>query len=144
MQHWAISKKFSALMIVFGVCSLAVALYMGSQINQVSRNYQELLQEDSRAAVSMARSNRFAQTIRASVADVVLAGNNAARDAAVEEYIKAIEKFTSFVEAASAAVPEKTEIGPVKADFLSDLKTFCEPLITSAKSSAAGSILPIS
>ncbi|WP_377403255.1 methyl-accepting chemotaxis protein [Rhizobium helianthi] len=111
---------------------------MGSQIDRISNDYQGLLTQESRSAVAIARANRFGQTVRATVAEVVLSPTNAARDAAIEEYGKAIEKLASYLQSASDALPERPEIQQLKADVLSDIKTFCDPVIQAARTTDAG------
>ncbi|KPF41115.1 methyl-accepting chemotaxis protein [Rhizobium sp. AAP43] len=133
MKNIPIVGKFIAIMAVFGVFALGVAFYAGSRIQSVDRAYSGLLTQESRAAFSLARSNRAMQSMRAALGDILMSSEQAQIDAANKEFVTAKESFIKFIDTAAEAMPSETEIPALKTSVLQVADVACANTVAAAR-----------
>ncbi|KQS59335.1 chemotaxis protein [Rhizobium sp. Leaf371] len=137
MKHISIIGKFLLIMAGFGLFSLATTLYSARQISAINTDYSGLISGEQSAALSIARSNRSLQAIRASIGDLLIARTRQANDAAAKELETNKAAFVTFIDAAATALPEKTEIATLKAASVAVIETTCAPAIAAARAATS-------
>ena len=72
MKNIPIIGKFIAIMAIFGIFALAVALYGSMQVKSIDAANTALLKNESRASLMMARANRALQATRGAIGDLLI------------------------------------------------------------------------
>ncbi|PYB76880.1 methyl-accepting chemotaxis protein [Rhizobium wuzhouense] len=125
MKNIPIVGKFIAIMAVFGIFSIGVAFYTGSQLKSIDTSYSNLLEGETKAALYLARSNRSMQNMRAAIGDVVLSRTAELADKADKEFQSARESFAKFIDSAAMAAPSNADIPALKAAVLKVVDEAC-------------------
>jgi methyl-accepting chemotaxis protein len=116
MKNITIIGKFLIIMGVFGVFTLAVAAYVGSQMWKIDSSYSALGAGPTHAAFAMQRANRAFTLVRSAVADQMMASTEEENRAAVSGLEKARKTFTDELDAAAKDAPAiATDIEALKA-----------------------------
>lgn len=129
MKNIPIIGKFIAIMAIFGIFALAVALYGSMQVKSIDAANTALLKNELRASLMMARANRALQATRGAIGDLLIqstAEGNAASKAEIE---KSAARFAEFMDAAAAAIPANPVPAGLKADGLRLINETCGPAI---------------
>ncbi|MBB4952863.1 methyl-accepting chemotaxis protein [Agrobacterium vitis] len=129
MKHISIIGKFLIIMACFGVFSLGMALYSGQQMTSIDDSYSGLLNEESTAALYLARSNRSLQAARASIGDLMMSRSDETNQKALAELKAATQSFSTFMDRAIAAMPLRSEISQIKAEGLKIISETCGPAV---------------
>lgn len=136
MKNIPIVGKFIAIMAVFGIFSIGVAFYTGSQLKSIDTSYSNLLEGESSAALYLARSNRSMQNMRGAIADMVLLRSPELSAAADKELQTAKESFGKFIDSAAKAVPSNTDIPALKAAVLKVIDEACGNAIAAGRAAS--------
>ncbi|MDO1581783.1 methyl-accepting chemotaxis protein [Rhizobium oryzicola] len=129
MRHIHIAGKVVCIMAMFGLFSLCVAIYSGYQIKSIDGGYRGLLAREADAAIFLSRSTRFIQGARAAIGDLLMAVDPQVNDAAKRELDDARKQFSSYMDLAIAALPERSDVPQLKATALQSIDTTCRPSI---------------
>jgi methyl-accepting chemotaxis protein len=105
MKNIPVISKFLIIMGVFGVFTLAVAAYVGSQMWKIDSSYSALGAGATHAAFDMARANRALATTHGAVADLMIASTDEENRAAESVLEKARKAFGDELEQAAKDEP---------------------------------------
>jgi methyl-accepting chemotaxis protein len=133
MKNIPIVGKFIAIMAMFGVFALGVAFYATGQIRFIDEEYSGLVNEESAAALYLARSNRSMQAMRAAMGDIMMASTPELMADADAELVKARESFVEFIGRAIAAMPGNADIPPLKTAVLEIVDKTCVPSLDAGR-----------
>ncbi|SIR40430.1 methyl-accepting chemotaxis protein [Rhizobium sp. RU35A] len=125
MKHISIVGKFLAVIAVFGLFALGVAIFASGRILSVDTAYNGLLDNEGKAALSLARANRAMQTIRASIGDILMARTAESIDAANRALVSSSQDFVDFIDSAAKALPASHDIPALKAEVLQVMDGAC-------------------
>jgi methyl-accepting chemotaxis protein len=106
MKNLPIILKFFAVMGLFGMFAVGVAIYATSQMHAISASYSHLITGDDAAALWTARANRNLQATQTAIADLEISGTDTQNTAAMNMLTRAESKFTKYLQTAAAAAPE--------------------------------------
>ncbi|HVE20892.1 MAG TPA: methyl-accepting chemotaxis protein, partial [Acidocella sp.] len=109
MKNIPIAGKFAAILVVFGVFSLAAVIYATQGMRAVGSAYSQVMNGPAGAAYNITRANRALEDARASMAELLLGPNSSARaglqaDIAYDEPMYAKKMEAAMAEAPAAAV----------------------------------------
>ena len=133
MKNIPIIGKFIVIMAIFGLFSLAVAIYGSVQVKHIDRENTALLDNEAKASLMMARSNRALQAARGAIGDLMIARTAENNAAAIAELDGNRTKFEEFMGQAMAAMPANPALAGLKADGLKLLNDICGPAIRLAQ-----------
>jgi len=133
MQNIPIVGKFIAIMAVFGVFSIGVALFSGSKLDATNETYTGLLQNEAVGALNIARAGRTIQQMRASIGDILMASDPKAIAAAEKELADTKASFLQFTDAALKALPRETEISGLRDQVIQIVEKTCGNTISLGK-----------
>ncbi|UDF32073.1 UNVERIFIED_ORG: methyl-accepting chemotaxis protein (plasmid) [Roseateles sp. XES5] len=137
MRNIPIISKFLVILLAFGLFVAGVIAYSSSRLSFVNTNYMALLEQESTATLTLARTSRSLVSARAGIADLLLARTPEAKKVALAD----IEMSKGFVvqqlDLSMAALPEHAAFAGLKADSLNSLDTVCGPLIAAATAAAS-------
>lgn len=133
MKNASIISKVLFVTAFFGLFGLGMAAYSGIEIIALSDKYDALFAHQGTAAVSMARSNRFVQSIRAATADLVLADTAERRQSAEQDLQNAKDSFNAMIDAAIKAAPTIAELPGLKTDVIQNIQAACGATVVQAK-----------
>ncbi|MDO1584645.1 methyl-accepting chemotaxis protein [Rhizobium oryzicola] len=125
MKNIPIIGKFLSIMALFGVFALGVTGYTALQISKIDTSYSQLLTREAAAMTAISRASRSMQNARAAISDILMARTDALNASAQSEFETAVKTFTDFMTTAMTALPERTDLGPLKQDGLRILNTTC-------------------
>ncbi|MFY8098863.1 MAG: methyl-accepting chemotaxis protein, partial [Allorhizobium sp.] len=125
--------KFIAIMAVFGVFSIGVALFSGSKLDATNETYTGLLQNEAVGALNIARAGRTIQQMRASIGDILMASDPKAIAAAEKELADTKASFLQFTDAALKALPRETEISGLRDQVIQIVEKTCGNTISLGK-----------
>ncbi|MGD9481601.1 HAMP domain-containing protein, partial [Shinella sp. G-2] len=132
MRNIPIISKFLVILLAFGLFVAGVIAYSSSRLSFVNTNYMAMLQQESTATLTLARTSRSLVSARAGIADLLLARTPEAKKVALAD----IEMSKGFViqqlDLSMAALPGHAAFAGLKADSLNSLDTVCGPLIAAA------------
>ena len=137
MKNIPIIGKFIAIMAIFGLFSLAVAIYGSTQIQHINNENNALLHNESKAALMMARGNRALQAARGAIGDLMIARTMERNEAAIDDLQTSKGKFENFLSLAMAALPANQALADLKTEGLKLLDETCGPSIAMAKSAVS-------
>jgi methyl-accepting chemotaxis protein len=137
VKNVSIVGKFLIIMACFGLFSLGTAFYSGQQISSVDQQYSELLEGESTAALYLARANRSLQSARAAIGDLLMSRSAELKARAESEVDESRDNFVKSMDAAIAAMPQRTDLAQFKTDGLQVITGTCGPAIAAAKSASA-------
>jgi methyl-accepting chemotaxis protein len=130
MKNISITGKFFVLLASFGLFTLALAYYAGSQILRVDAHYYHLVTAEGEASTSLSRASQTFQTIRGAVGDILLTSNKEQEKKALEELATARESFIGYVDRAAAALPGDGAMAELKAQAVNVLDQSCGGAVT--------------
>ena len=133
MQHVSIIGKFLIIMAGFGLFTLGMAIYSGQQMSNIDREYGSLLEQESQAALYLARSNRSLQVMRASIGDLMMSRTAEQEASATKELQDARANFSTFMDRVAKSVPGNPAIAPLRAEVLTLVDQICAPVIAAAR-----------
>ncbi|MDQ0457645.1 methyl-accepting chemotaxis protein [Rhizobium paknamense] len=125
MKHIPIVGKFLVVIVLFCLFAFGVAIFASSRILSVDTAYNGLLDNEGKAALSLARANRAMQTIRASIGDILMARTAESIDAANRGLESSIRDFVDFIDSAAKALPASHDIPALKAEVLKVVDGAC-------------------
>ena len=85
MKNIPIIGKFIVIMAIFGVFSLAVAIYGSMQAKHIDNENSALLDVEAKASLMMARANHALQASRGAIGDLLIARSAENNASAVAE-----------------------------------------------------------
>jgi methyl-accepting chemotaxis protein len=116
MKNIPVISKFLVIMGAFGVFTLAVAAYVGSQMWKIDSSYSALGAGPTHAAFSMARANRSLSGLHGAIADLMIASTDEENRAATAEIAKDRKVFIDDLDASVKDDPAlATDIEAIKA-----------------------------
>jgi methyl-accepting chemotaxis protein len=130
MKNISITGKFFVLLASFGLFTLALAYYAGSQILRVDAHYYHLVTAEGEASTSLSRASQTFQTIRGAVGDILLTSNKEQEKKALEELASARQSFIGYVDRAAAALPGDGAMAELKAKAVTVLDQSCGNAVT--------------
>ena len=136
MKHVPIAGKFLVIVAGFGLFSLGTSLYSALETSKIDTSYSKLLAGDQTAAVYLARSNRSLQATRASIGDLLMARTAEMDEAVAKEFESNKAGFISYMDKATAALPEMEDIAKLKADGVAVIEKACGGSTAAARASA--------
>jgi signal transduction histidine kinase/CheY-like chemotaxis protein len=130
MQNVSIVGKFLAVIAVFGVFALGVAVYSSYQLKLIDHRYHDLIVHEERAASFISRGSRNLQSARAAVGELLITTSPRGDQQALAELAASTESFTRFMDAASIALPaQAADIEALKQSGLFIIHGPCERVI---------------
>jgi methyl-accepting chemotaxis protein len=143
MRNISIIGKFLLILSGFGVFTLAVAVYVGSQMWKLDSGYSALGVGQQAAAVDIALANHGQATMRRSVAELLLATTDEGNRAATAELQRGLKAFSENLDAAAKADPaHASDYDALKARGLEIINQTCAPAIKAgADATAAAAVL---
>ncbi|MCQ4628751.1 HAMP domain-containing methyl-accepting chemotaxis protein [Shinella sp. CPCC 100929] len=136
MRNIPIISKFLVILCAFGLFVAGVIAYSSSRLSLINTSYTALLEQESTAALTLARTSRSLVSIRSGIADLLLAHTEEARKAALADIELSKGFFVQQIDLASAAMPSRTSFKVLKDEGLNALNTICAPLIAAATGDA--------
>lgn len=133
MKHISIIGKFLIIMACFGIFSLGMSLYSARQIANIDKSYSALLDEESTAALYLARANRSLQGARASIGDLLMSRSEDLNARAEKELKTSTENFSQYMDNVVAALPAQRELADIKAEGLKILSDACGPAVLAGR-----------
>ncbi len=133
MHNIPIVGKFIAIMAVFGVFSMGVALFMSSKLTGTNETYTGLLENEAVGALNIARAGRTIQQMRASIGDMLMASDPKAIAAAEKELADTKASFLQFTDTALKALPRETEISGLRDQVIQIVEKTCGNAISLGK-----------
>ncbi|MCI3132217.1 methyl-accepting chemotaxis protein, partial [Phenylobacterium aquaticum] len=133
MNNIPIVGKFLAIIAVFGVFALGIAVFTGAQMKSIDDKYSALNDHENTAAVELARANRASQTARAAIGDLIVAKTDAQNAVANAGIQAAHGDFIKAIDAAVAALPSDPDIPVLKTDMLSALDDQCGKVVAAGR-----------
>jgi methyl-accepting chemotaxis protein len=137
VKHISIVGKFLIIMAGFGLFTLGIALYSTQQISHIDDEYSGLLEHEEEASLYLARANRSAQTMRASIGDLLMSRTQEQNGKAEKDLLEAQATFIKYMDKVIAAVPANAAIGPLKSEMLAVVQQTCAPTIAAGKAATA-------
>ncbi|WP_304190010.1 methyl-accepting chemotaxis protein [Phenylobacterium aquaticum] len=133
MKNIPIFGKFLAIIAVFAVFAIGVAVFTGMQMREIDQSYSDLTDHETTAAIEIARANRASQTARASIGDLIVATTQAQNDVATAGISAAHGDLVKSMDTAAAALPADTEIPALKAEMLQALDGACGKVVDAGR-----------
>jgi methyl-accepting chemotaxis protein len=140
MKNIPIIGKFLVILSVFGIFTLAVAVYVGSQMWKIDSGYTALGAGPEAAAVDVAMAYREISAVRRSVADLVISSTDAQDQAAEKDLRTAQKTFSDYMDAAVRVQPSNAvDYQALKARGLEIIEQTCAPTIKAGMASITSS-----
>lgn len=134
-NHIPMLGKIMLLMAALGLVSVGAAVYATSRMQVIAGTYADIVAGPEEAALNLARANRYAMTIRASIYRKTTAPTPGEIASAQGELDEASAKFEGFIVAAEKALPEKAaEIGDLRQAMQSAISQPCAETLKAANS----------
>ena len=133
MNNIPIVGKFLAIIAVFGVFAIGVAVFTGAQMQSIDDKYSALNDHESVAAIEVARANRASQTARAAIGDLIVSKTDAQNATSNAGIAAAHGDFIKAIDAAVAALPADRDLPVLKTDMLSVLDDQCGKVIAAGR-----------
>jgi methyl-accepting chemotaxis protein len=130
MKNISITGKFFVLLASFGLFTLVLAYYAGSQILRVDADYSHLVNTEGDASTSLSRASQTFQTIRGAIGDILLTSNKEQEKKAIEELAGSRQLFVSYIDRVASALPRDTAIADLKAKAINVLDQSCANSVT--------------
>ncbi len=137
MKHVPIVGKFLIIMITFGLMTLALSMYESRQLYTVDEAYSGLLDEESTAALYLARSNRSLQAVRASIAELMMADTQDLKARAEEGLKDAQTSFAKFMDQVIKAMNNRADLVQLKTDGLKIFTDTCGAALAAGRSATS-------
>jgi len=135
MKNIPIIGKFLLILSAFGVFTLIVAIYVGSQMWKIDSGYTALGAGPETAALDVAQANRELSAMRRSIADMVIATSNAQNQVANADLQAARKTFADNLDAAARIAPnDAVDVQALKARGLEIVDSTCAPTIKAGMS----------
>ncbi|AYD02237.1 HAMP domain-containing methyl-accepting chemotaxis protein [Neorhizobium sp. NCHU2750] len=125
MKNISITGKFFVLLASFGLVTLVLAYYAGSQILRVDGDYSRLVTTEGDAATSLSRASQTFQTIRGAIGDVLLTTAKEQDKKAMDELAASRQQFLTYIDRVSAAMPGDPAIADLKTKAMTVLDQSC-------------------
>ncbi|TNM62605.1 methyl-accepting chemotaxis protein [Aliirhizobium smilacinae] len=125
MKHISITGKFFVLLASFGLFTLALAYYAGSQILRVDADYSRLVTTEGDASTSLSRASQTFQTIRGAIGDSLLTTAKEQERKAQEELTASRTLFIAQIDHAASSLPKDGSIAELKAKAMAVLDQSC-------------------
>ena len=125
MKNISITGKFFVLLASFGLFTLALAYYAGSQILRVDADYSRLVNTEGDASTSLSRASQTFQTIRGAIGDSLLTTAKEQEKKAQEELAASRALFIEQIDHAAASLPQDGSIAELKAQAMGVLDQSC-------------------
>ncbi len=130
MKNISIIGKFLLILSAFGVFTLAVAVYVGSQMAKIDSGYTALGAGPEAVAVHLAQGNRELTAMRRSIADLLIATSDTQNKIAADDLKNARKAFADDLDAAASAEPANaSDYQALKARGFEVLDQTCAPTI---------------
>ena len=130
MKNISITGKFFVLLASFGLFTLALAYYAGSQILRVDADYSRLVTTEGDASTSLSRASQTFQTIRGAIGDSLLTTAKEQERKAQEELATSRTLFIAQIDHAALSLPKDGSIAELKAKAIAVLAQSCATPIT--------------
>jgi methyl-accepting chemotaxis protein len=131
VKNISIIGKFLLILSGFGCFTLAIAVYVGSQMWKIDSAYTALGAGPEAAAIDVALANRELSAMRRSIADMVISTTDADNKAAYADFEAARKTFTEDLDTAAKVEPmEAADFQALKARGLENVDRTCAPTIT--------------
>jgi methyl-accepting chemotaxis protein len=125
MKNVSITGKFFVLLAAFGLFTLALAYYAGSQILRVDGSYSHLVTTKGGASTALSRASQTFQTIRGTIGDIILTSEKQQEKAALDELAGARQAFLGYIDQAMAALPGDASLAELKGQAIAVLDQSC-------------------
>jgi methyl-accepting chemotaxis protein len=109
MRNISIIGKFLLILSGFGLFTLIVAVYVGSQMWKIDSGYTALGAGPETASVKTAQANRYLTAIHRSIADLMISRTDAQNQAAKAEIQADRQGFADSLDAAAKAAPSEAD-----------------------------------
>ncbi len=137
MKHISIIGKFLMIMALFGLFSVCMTLYAGQKMSGIDTNYSALIDQESKAGLYLARSNRSLQGARAAIGDLLMSNSPDTDERADKELKAGIDNFIKYMDIAIAAMPARPDITQLKAEGLKIFNETCAAAIKAGRANDA-------
>ncbi|KQV35177.1 chemotaxis protein [Rhizobium sp. Root268] len=132
MRNIPVIGKFLIILCAFGLFVAGVTAFSTSRTSFIDASYTTLVDQDSQAALMLARASRSLVSVRSAIADLLLSRDDAAKKAAIDDMHLSEGFFTKQMDAAIAAAPGNDRMTIIKTQGLEALNGQCGPLIAAA------------
>jgi methyl-accepting chemotaxis protein len=130
VKNISIIGKFLLILSAFGVFTLTVAVYVGSQMAKIDSGYTALGAGPEAAAVHLAQGNRELTAMRRSIADLLIATADTQNKLAADDLKTARKAFADDMDGAANAEPTNAaDYQALKARGLEIIDQTCAPTI---------------
>jgi methyl-accepting chemotaxis protein len=125
MKHLPIVTKILVILLVFGVFSIAAAIYSGSKMQSIDTAYSDLLTGQTRAGQYLAKTNRAFQNARAAIGDIIMVSDEKSTEKADAELAQSRKKFEEFINVVMVAMPGDQQFDEFKRQGIKILDDAC-------------------
>jgi methyl-accepting chemotaxis protein len=125
MQHIKIAWKILSILGVFGLFSIAAALYSGKSILDIDHEIAGLTQGEIKVSVTLLKANLALQNARADISDLVMVSEPEAVGRAFKDYNATRKEFEALMDEVIAAQPGDTDITAIKTAGIAALDKAC-------------------
>ncbi|AYC99777.1 HAMP domain-containing methyl-accepting chemotaxis protein [Neorhizobium sp. NCHU2750] len=126
MQHIKIAWKILSILAVFGLFSIAAALYAGKSMIGADDQITRLMNGEIRASVTLLKANLELQNARADIADLVMVSEPEAVGRAFKDYNATRKEFEALMDSVIAATPGDAEMTAIKQSAIDVLDKACK------------------
>ena len=110
MKNIPIIGKFLAIIAIFGLFAIGVAIYATSQMRQIDTKYTSMVDHQWAVGLALARASRHAQSAHVALVDLLASNSDEGNRMATEAMAEGRRNFDLFMdEAIKAAPPEEVE-----------------------------------
>jgi methyl-accepting chemotaxis protein len=116
MKNIPIVGKLMAVIAVFGIFIIGVAVYSTGQMKTIDNSYTDLGLHNYRVAVAIARANRNLNAAQAAIGELLISTDDAGNAKAMARLKEAREKFKNYMDAAITNAPaaDKADLETLK------------------------------
>jgi len=130
MKNISINAKFLVLMACLGVFTIAIAAYSTGQMRAVGQGYSGFNEHESAAALNLARAKSALETLRGSIANLLIARTDADNRHYSQQIDGARKDFDDLMsKAAQASVGNAADIDDLRRAGLQTLNVSCAQAI---------------
>ena len=137
MRNIPVISKFLVILLAFGLFVAGVIAYSSSRLSLINSAYMTLLQQESTATLTLARTSRSLVSVRTGIADLLLARTPEGKKAALDDIALSRGFVIEQMDLTMAALPHQAALPGLKAEALKVVDTVCAPLINEAASALA-------
>jgi len=126
VQHIKIAWKILSILGVFGLFSIASALYSGKSMVGIDAEISSLMNGEVRASVTLLKANLALQNARADIADLVMVSDPDAVGRAFKDYNATRKEFEALIDSVIAVRPGDADITAIRTAGIEALDKACK------------------